>query len=615
MGRLWLLIVFSWAAACGDGSNPASAGAPTFAADIAPIIYSSCTPCHRDGETTPFSLLGYEDVRKRRKQILRVVEDRIMPPWLPSHGDFLDDRRLEPEQIALLRRWVEADAPRGDVAAEPRLPDFPSGWQLREPDLVLSPANDVVVPASGPDEFRNLVIPVETDRVRYVAAVEIRPGNPSVHHAVLAVDATTGARRLDELDPRPGFAGMSAGAAEPPDGQFLGWTPGKRVHEAEPGMGWRLIPGTDLVLQLHVTTTGKEERVRPRIGFYFTDVPVRVVTFPFVMFSDDIDIAAGDDDFVLRDHIVLPVPVVVHSIYPHAHYVCRRMRATLTFPDGQQRDLFRIDRWDFDWQDDYRFREPVALPAGTRVDFEYRYDNSDDNPNNPFHPPRRVRFGQESTDEMGTLTLQLTLKDIADRQRLAEANMRRDLEKLGYDAPMLCRLTGLLREMNRNEEALTVVAQVLEREPGNAQALAEYGMCLAVAGRMPEAERALAASVQLDPSQNNARMRLAGLMARSGRTGPAIELFEAALDWSPNLAALHNNLATAYFAEGRLDRAAATYRRAVQLDEKHFGAWFNLGRVLAAMGRTTQARQALLRARTLRPGAAVVEQALRELDG
>ena len=253
------------------------------------------------------------------------------------------------------------------------------------------------------------------------------------------------------------------------------------------------------------------------------------------------------------------------------------------------------------------------MPAGTRIEFEYRFDNSAANPHNPFDPPRRVRFGQESTDEMATLTLQLTVPDLVARQHLVEANLRRDLEKVGYDTNLLCRLTGLLREMKRVDEALATIAEVRERDPDSAQGLSEYGLCLEEAGRLPDAERALAAAVDRDPSQNVARMRLASMLARSGRTAVAIPMFEAALRWSPGLPALHNNLATACFAENRLERAERHYLRTLQLDDQHFGAWFNLGRVLIAMGRKDDARKALLRAGRLRPGEAAVEAALRSL--
>jgi len=289
------------------------------------------------------------------------------------------------------------------------------------------------------------------------------------------------------------------------------------------------------------------------------------------------------------------------------------MAAWITLPGGSRRDLFRIDRWDFDWQDDYRFREPIAVPAGARIDFEYHYDNSEANPANPFSPPRRVRLGDKSTDEMGNLTLQVTTADLDARRALGEAGIRRGLEKLGYDAALLLELTGLLRETERNDEALRTVAKVREREPGNADAWRELGTCLEFAARVEEAERAYTQCLRLDPGQNRARIQLANILLRDGRISQAITLYDQALQLAPQLAPLHNNLATACLAGGALDRAEYHFRRTIAIDPTFFQAWFNLGRVLAATGRKTDARAALQRAQALRPADPRTQEALRQL--
>ncbi|HEX6813479.1 MAG TPA: tetratricopeptide repeat protein [Planctomycetota bacterium] len=596
------------ASACGEAAQ----GEPTFAGDVAGIVYTSCTPCHRTGERTPFTLLGYDDVYKRRDKIADAVRSRLMPPWLPSHGDFADDRRLSEKQSALLLRWIEAGAPRGDAASEPKRPEFPAGWQLREPDLVVT-GQEVVVPESGPDQFRNLVIPVAITAQKFVAAIEVRPGNPAVHHAVVAVDATGRCRQLDARDAEAGFAGMSMGNAKPPDGCFLGWTPGKRVHESAPGMAWRLAPGSDLVLQLHLAPTGRRETVRPQIGLYFTDVPPAVITYPLCLSAKDIDLPPGASDVVVRDAFVLPVPVEVHSVYPHAHYLCRRMEAWATLPGGERRELFSIERWDFDWQDDYRYRKPMPLPAGARVEFAYHYDNSAGNPANPSSPPRHVRLGDRSIDEMGNLTLQVTVQNVEARRAIGEAGVRRELQRVGFDAALMLELTTLLRESGRHDEALATVTAVREREPENVDALLEQGHCLAGAGRIDEAGRAYEDCLRRDPALNVARMQRAMLWLRQERYAEAIAVFDQALPLSPDFAPLHYNLAQACMGAGKLDRAEHHYRRAVAIDPALFPGWFHLGRVLAAAGRTADAREALLRAQALRPEDPRPQEVLRQL--
>jgi Flp pilus assembly protein TadD len=597
--------------ACGD---PQRTGTPTFAEDIAPLVYSSCTPCHRPGGPTPFSLLDYDDISRRADLLAEVTQERLMPPWLPSAGDFLDDRRLSTEQIEMLRQWAAAGAPRVDRGAEPAAPTFEDGWQLGPPDRVLRLTRPLTAAADGPDVIRNYVLDIEVEQTRFVSAVEIRPGNPAVHHAVLAADETGRARQLDAADPEPGFLGMDLGGAKPPDGYFIGWTPGKQPRQSKPGMSWRLSPGMDLVLQLHLTPTGKPEEVAPEVGLYFTDDQPTVATYPLVLFCNDIDLPAGAADVVVTDEFTTPVPVTLHSVYPHAHYLCRKMTAWATPPGGSPKVLFGIDRWDFDWQDDYRLREPMQLPAGTRLSFEYRYDNSADNPNNPFDPPQRVRIGDRSTDEMANLTLQLTTRSHDDRRRLGEANIRRDLEKKGQDPILLLQLATILRETDRLEEALAMARSVRDAHPHLAAAHLELAICLQKTDRLEAAEQAYRECLRIDPGQTAAIGQFAGMLLQRGQLAPAIALYEQAIALQPGKAGLHSNLATALMAANRLPEAERQFRTATALDPELFPAWFNLGRVLAAAGRMADARQALQQALALRPGEPRVLHALQTLE-
>ena len=611
--RRQLLALACLAAAGLVRAQSTGATAPTFARDIAPIVYRSCTPCHRAGEVGPFVLLGYDDVWKKRKQIVEVTQQKLMPPWLPTHGEFVDDRRLTAKEIETLRRWVEDGAPRGDVSAEPPVPQFAKGWQLREPDLVVRAREAVAVPAAGADRIRNLVIPVDAGRLRFVEAVEIRTGSRAVHHAVLGTDASRESRRLDALDTEPGFPGMSLGGASPPDGHFLGWTPGKRVHKEAPGMAWRLWPGNDLVLQLHLVPTGKPETVQPEIGLWFTDVPVTIEPVLLMLFSELIDIAPGVADFVLRDHLDVPVPITVHAIYPHAHFVCRRMRSVATLPDKTERVLFEIGAWDFDWQDDYRYREPIVLPAGTRIAIEYVYDNSEGNPNNPRRPPQRVRFGQSSADEMGTLSLAVTTASRDDRRLLERAAVLRDLEKVPEAWNVWLRLARVERERGEVGPALTAAQQAQRLAPEQAAVWLESGICEEVAGRLEDATGHYEEALRLDAGLGMAHVQLGGILARGGRTEAAALHFEQALVTHPNLPLLHNNLATACFVLDRLGDAEKHFRRALELEPAYFNAQFNLGRVLLRAGRKDEARAALRKAAELRPGDRAVAEALSDL--
>jgi Tfp pilus assembly protein PilF len=588
------------------------AAAPTFARDVAPIVWRACSGCHRPGQPAPFALLGYDDVFRRRAKIVDATQRRAMPPWLPVAGDFADDRRLTAAEIATLKTWADAGGPRGDATKEPPAPAFASGWQLGEPDLVVQAPEGIEVPANGPDVVRNLVIPVDVEALRYVDAIEIRPGSRAVHHAILGVDATRMSRQLDAADREPGFAGMTLGGATPPDGHILGWTPGKTVRREPPGTAWRLRPGDDFVLQVHVVPTGKTEVVRPAIGLWFTETPTKTTFVPLVLYSEAIDIAPGAADFALHDHLVVPVPITVHALYPHAHYVCRRMRGTATLPDGSERVLFAIDAWDFDWQDDYRLRTPLALPAGTRIAIDYVYDNSDGNPNNPTRPAARVRFGQRSSDEMGTLTLAVAV-DRADLAVLEEASVARQLEKVPNAWNVWLQRARLSRERSDFAAARASLDRVEQLAPGNADAAFERGLCAESERRAADAVAAYEEALRRDPAHGLAHLQLGTLLARDGRADDAFVHFEQALKTLPNSPIVHNNVATAHFQLGHLDDAALHYRRALALDPEYFGATFNLGRVLVRLGKRDEARPLLERAAKLRPADAAVRAELEAL--
>jgi hypothetical protein len=129
-----------------------------------------------------------------------------------------------------------------------------------------------------------------------------------------------------------------------------------------------------------------------------------------------IDIPPGVKDYKWADAITLPVAVEVPSLSPHAHYLCKDMKVWATLPTGERQWLIWIKDWDFDWQGAYRYKTPLKLPAGTRLHMEYTYDNSADNPRNPSTPPKRVRRGEQTTDEMGITFIQVipeSAKDLA----------------------------------------------------------------------------------------------------------------------------------------------------------------------------------------------------------
>lgn len=406
---------------------------PTFHEDVQPILQAKCATCHRPGEVAPFSLLTYEDAAKRARQIGRVTGSRFMPPWKPvaGWGEFRDVRRLSDAELQVLQAWNEAGAPRGDPAKAPPPPQFPSGWQLGTPDLVVKMAEPFQVYASGPDIVRAFVIPSQLSEDRDVVGVEFRPGNRKVtHHALMYVDTSGEARKRDEADPGPGYK-SGGGPGFRPAGSLGGWVPGSTPRFLPEGVSAKVPRGADLVLQVHYHPDGKGEVDQSEIGLFFarSPQPKRLMALPMV--SPKLQIPPGDAHYVTSANFTTPVDLELIGAAPHMHFLGKTMKLWATRPDGSEEKLIAIDDWDFNWQGSYLYQRPVRLPKGTVLHLEAVYDNSADNPNQPSDPPRPVTWGEQTTDEMCLAFLSFATPDPSDRWRLlASMAMQLDLFKI-----------------------------------------------------------------------------------------------------------------------------------------------------------------------------------------
>lgn len=401
--------------------------AVTFTRDVAPILYAHCTECHRAGEVAPFPLLTYEDAAKRADFLVDVVESRRMPPWLarPDFGHFAGERRLSAEEVKTLRAWADAGAPEGDPGDLPSVPEYPKGWRLGTPDVVVSMAEPFVVPASSPDLNRFFVIPIDIPEDKYVIGAEFQAGNAQVcHHAIMYLDRSGTARKRDAATPEPGYSGFIPTGLS---GGVLGfWAPGYTPSFYPQGAGTRLLRNTDLALQIHYHPSGKEESDQSQVGIYFADKPTERSMGGLTMINFDVDIPAGEARHKMTHTFTTPVDLEIVDVVPHMHYIGKEMKLTATLPDGSVRPLVWVD-WDFNWQDLYRYREVVKLPAGTRLDLEAYFDNSADNPYNPNSPPRQVVFGEETTDEMCICAFRLIANPSVEEQQKLNAAMRADM--------------------------------------------------------------------------------------------------------------------------------------------------------------------------------------------
>ena len=400
----------------------------TFSRDVAPILYRHCAVCHHPGEVAPFPLLTYNDAAKRAQLIATVTASRYMPPWPPEpgYGHFQGERRMRAVDIATLRQWAAEGAPEGDLAHAPFPPHFPEGWQLGTPDLIVQMPKPFAVAADGPDQYMCFDIPLSLPQDKYIRGLEFRPGARSVvHHALFFLDSGHIGRQLGasySCFGSPGFL---------PSGALGGWTPGMQPAQMQDGLQLIMRRGSDIVMQIHYHPTGRPETDQSALALYFTDKPPTKWVADIPLGSRLINIPPGEREYKVRDHFTTPVNVDAVGIIPHAHYICKDMKGWAILPNGRKIWLIWIRDWNFDWQEQYRYATPIRLPADTRLEMEFTYDNSDENPRNPNHPPKRVFWGPNTTDEMAGLHVQVVPEKMDDWHELGQALWGKFMRSVG----------------------------------------------------------------------------------------------------------------------------------------------------------------------------------------
>jgi hypothetical protein len=386
---------------------------PTFSRDIVPIFQRHCQECHRAGGGGPFQLITYDQVYRRREKVLETTRTRTMPPWKPvaGYGDFVGVRGLSKEEITLIARWVETGAAEGDPADLPPRPVFEASPSRGTPDLVLR-SEPFTVPARGGDVYRCFSMPTTFTEDRYFTLTEVVPGNSRiVHHMLAMVDASGGSAHIRPSDWSPGYP-CFGGPRVRIDGYLGGWAPGARPWIMPEGVGIRLPASARVVIQVHYHNAGTmAESDRTELRLHAATTPIvkqlqfaRVGSFSFT-------IPAGAPRHEIEASMFVHRPMSLIAIHPHMHLLGREMKAWAKLPDESTRPLVHIDDWDFNWQGFYFYRSPVSLPQGAWIELMAAWDNSERNARNPNRPPKAVRWGERTVDEMGHAAILYTFDD------------------------------------------------------------------------------------------------------------------------------------------------------------------------------------------------------------
>ena len=435
--------VLAAAAASVPMSAQAPAAAPTFSKDVAPILYENCTNCHRPGEIAPMSLLTFKDARPWAKSIATQVAKGSMPPWHadPSHGEFLNDRRLSEKDKATLVAWGNAGGPEGNPADLPPMPTYETEWLLGKPDAVFSMQEDYPVPAEGTVAYQYFLIPTNLTEDKWIQAMEIRAGDPKVlHHVIVyaqmpappappAGATPPPAAPAAQAGPRPvplfSFAdetmtripaGQTGGPPLPPEQRkpagpndrpaprrmgpaVGGFAPGQFVRVYQEGTGMRMPAGTTLIFQMHYTPYGKPTTDRTQVGVKFTKTrPATEVRFGSLV-NGSLHIPAGASNQRVDAEMTINQNVTMWSMLPHTHVRGIRWTYDAIYPDGRTETILSVPKYDFNWQTDYVFKQPLKLPKGTKLHATAWYDNSANNKANP-DPTKDVWWGDQTWEEM-----------------------------------------------------------------------------------------------------------------------------------------------------------------------------------------------------------------------
>jgi mono/diheme cytochrome c family protein len=433
----------------------AAVSAPTYTADVAPILFKNCATCHRPGEIGPMSFLTYESTRPWARSIKEKIVSREMPPWAADPATSMkmrNDRSLSQKDIDTIVAWVAAGAPRGDASAMPAAPTFASGWQLGQPDFIFEQPVEWTVKPEGAEPYLYFYEKIPFTEDKFASAVEIRPSNFGVvhHSGAYVIDIPDGysvkdgylydkdGKQIPPTEPMGKKPASGEGSALAGADKLISYVPGRGFEQHPEGYAKRLPAGKYIRWVLHYNPTGQPEKDRSRVGIWFAKGPVTHEVLNLqagdpvpgsggkgLYFAQGKEITYESDDTTGKRGKTPPIPpytesfkmmgitpvnepITLYALTPHMHLRGRSMKWWVTYPDGREEMILNVPNYDFNWQIQYELETPLKVPAGSKITNVAIYDNSVKNKWNPS-PEKDVYWSEQSWDEMYQPTTQFSV--------------------------------------------------------------------------------------------------------------------------------------------------------------------------------------------------------------
>ncbi len=421
-------------AACGFAASMSGFASSTYSRDIQPIIAMHCVGCHQPGAIAPMAFLSYQETRPWGRAIRQAVLQRSMPPWHaepnPAH-EFRNNRALSEGEIRTLAEWVEAGCPEGSPSAPLKPAAVAGGWKLGKPDVVVE-VPGFSIPATGLLPYSFLIVPLHLEHDTWIRAAEFQIDQAASVHHMNAYVRPAGSSFLAGEPANRIFSPTVAERGRRREGErvfdrrqmLLGYEPGYQPMAWLPDGGKLLPAGSDLVFEMHYSPSGKAAVDHSKLALYFAPAPPKYRVLAIDTLRDlDLNIPPGDAQYVSNTSFTLGSAVELLSVQPHMHRRGASMDVQAILPDGHVEPLVRVPRYDFNWQTTYVYREPLQLPAGTKLESRATFDNSANNKSNP-DPQATVRWGDQTIDEMHIAFLELVLDARADPEKVLVAKPR-----------------------------------------------------------------------------------------------------------------------------------------------------------------------------------------------